>query len=61
MTRRGIAAVLPPEEEDGEEAEDEDELQGEKPAYELDEGAVDGHEESVMDAVDEESRTGDRR
>ena len=64
MTRRGIAAVLPPEEAD-EEDEDEyeysDEYEAEDPADELDEGAVDGHEESVTDAVDEGSRTGDRR
>jgi preprotein translocase subunit YajC len=58
MTRRGIAAVLPPEEED---EEDEDEGADEEPAYGLDEGAVDGHEESVTEAVDEGSATGDRR
>jgi preprotein translocase subunit YajC len=60
MTRRGIAAVLPPEhedEEDDEEYEDEEE-----PASgEVDEGAVAGEEESVTGAIDETSWTGDRR
>jgi preprotein translocase subunit YajC len=45
MTRRGIAAVLPPEDE----LEDEEELEDE---YE---------EENVTEAVDEDSWTGDRR
>ena len=59
MTRRGIAAVLPPEDEeaDGEDYEDEDEV-----GYaDADEAAVAADEESVTDAVDEESWTGDRR
>jgi preprotein translocase subunit YajC len=54
MTRRGIAAVLPPEEEY---VDDEDD---EAPA-EVDEAADSADEESVTDTVDEESWTGDRR
>ena len=51
MTRRGIAAVLPPEDE---EDEDED-------LDEVDEDVIEGDEESVTDSVDEGSPTGDRR
>jgi preprotein translocase subunit YajC len=59
MTRRGIAAVLPPEHEEEEDEEYEDE---EEPASgEVDEGVVAGEEESVTRAVDETSWTGDRR
>jgi preprotein translocase subunit YajC len=60
MTRRGIAAVLPPEDED----EDLDDGAGEdeeSPAVEADEERVQGDEESVTEAVGEDSRTGDRR
>jgi preprotein translocase subunit YajC len=60
MTRRGIAAVLPPEDED----EDLDDGAGEdeeSPAVEADEEGVQGDEESVTEAVGEDSRTGDRR
>lgn len=60
MTRRGIAAVLPPEDEETEDEEYEDEEE-EVPSAEADEAAVAGDEESVTDAVDEESWTGDRR
>lgn len=55
MTRRGIAAVLPPEDE--EEYDEEEDL----PADEADEAVVAGDEESVTEAVDEGSWTGDRR
>jgi preprotein translocase subunit YajC len=55
MTRRGVAAVLPPEDE--EEYGEEDDL----PANEADEAAAAGDEESVTEAVDEGSWTGDRR
>jgi preprotein translocase subunit YajC len=53
MTRRGIAAILPPEEE--EEAEDEeleepDDEASDEPAAELGEGAVRSGEESVTSA-----------
>jgi preprotein translocase subunit YajC len=56
MTRRGIAAVLPPEDE--EEDEDEEDEEG---RAESDEAAVAADEESVTEAVGEESWTGDRR
>ena len=57
MTRRGIAAVLPPEDED----EDAEDLDEKVPAGVEDEAPVAGEEESVTDPVDEESWTGDRR
>jgi preprotein translocase subunit YajC len=56
MTRRGIAAVLPPEEEYVDDEREDDEA----PA-EVDEAADSADEESVTDTVDEESWTGDRR
>jgi preprotein translocase YajC subunit len=55
MTRRGVAAVLPPEDE--EEYGEEDDL----PADEADAAAAAGDQESVTEAVDEGSWTGDRR
>jgi len=55
MTRRGIAAVLPPEDE--EEYDEEEDL----PAGEADEAVAARDEESVTEAVDEGSWTGDRR
>ena len=59
MTRRGVAVVLPPEAEDAEDEEDDEDE--EVASAEADEAAVAGDEESVTDAVDEESWTGDRR
>src|SRR5206468_3611989 len=73
MTRRGIAAVLPPEEDEeddeeeadadtdadeGEGLEDEDENGH---AAELDEAVVIGEEESVTGAYDHDSASGERR
>jgi preprotein translocase subunit YajC len=59
MTRRGIAAVLPPEEEEEDEYEDEEDEAA--PSADVDEASASGDEESVSDAVDEQSWTGDRR
>jgi preprotein translocase subunit YajC len=63
MTRRGIAAVLPPEDgEDEDEDEDfEDDENEDLSSAELDEAAVAGKEEIVTSAVDQDSRSGDRR
>jgi preprotein translocase subunit YajC len=70
MTRRGIAAVLPPEEEEEEEADEDtaeaDEVDGE-PVAEAegsqngDEGAVTDGEEAVRSAVADASAGDDRR
>jgi preprotein translocase subunit YajC len=60
MTRRGIAVVLPPEnedEEDDDEYEDEYAKEEEPASAEADEPV---EEESVTGAADETSRTGDR-
>jgi preprotein translocase subunit YajC len=72
MTRRGIAAVLPPEEEEEDEAEDEDEDDAEEPDDELvaevdddshygDEGAVTDEEEAVRSGAADASTGDDRR
>jgi preprotein translocase subunit YajC len=72
MTRRGIAAVLPPEEEEEDEAEDEDEDDAEEPDDELvaevdddshygDEGAVTDEEEAVRSGAADGSTGDDRR
>ena len=66
MTRRGIAAVLPPEEEDddvveGELEDDEDADEGDEDGDEGDEGAVTDGEEAVRSAVGEASAGDDRR
>jgi preprotein translocase subunit YajC len=63
MTRRGLAAVLPPEDgEDEDEDEDfEDDENEDLSSAELDEAAVAGKEEIVTSAVDQDSRSGDRR
>ncbi len=62
MTRRGIAAVLPPEEEDDDvvegELEDDESRCGERDG---DEGAVTDGEEAVRSAVGEASAGDDRR
>ena len=55
MTRRGIAAVLPPEDEDADEV---DELEGEE---ELDESGVTDGEEAVSAAAGDASPGEDRR
>ena len=55
MTRRGIAAVLPPEDEDADEV---DELEGEE---ELDESGVTDGEEAVSAAAGDVSPGEDRR
>ena len=58
MTRRGIAAVLPPDEDEAEEPE----TIGEEPEDdELDEGAVTGSEEPVTSQSDAETAAADRR
>jgi preprotein translocase subunit YajC len=69
MTRRGIATVLPPEDdEDEDEYEDEDEDADvvdddelDEPAAEPDEAAVMTGEESVTGSYDQDSLSGDRR
>ena len=63
MTRRGIAAVLPPEEEDeGEdEAEDEDVVDADEVTELEDEGAVTSGEEAVTSEPDAGPTTADRR
>ena len=70
MTRRGIAAVLPPEEDEDEEddeAEDDDEVDGEPLAEaedsvrDGDEGAVTDEEEAVRTAAADVSTGDDRR
>lgn len=65
MTRRGIAAVLPPEEEDEEDAS-EDEIAEEEPVAELssengDESAVTDSEEAVRTVVGEAPAEEDHR
>jgi preprotein translocase subunit YajC len=60
MTRRGIAAVLPPEEEEDEEAiVDADEV--EDSAEDADEGSITVDEEPVTADVDGEKATAERR
>ena len=60
MTRRGIAAVLPPEgEEDEEEIVDADEI--DDSAEDVDEGAITVDEEPVTADVDGERATAERR
>jgi len=59
MTRRGIAAVLPPEEEDDDVVEGE--LERDEDADEGDEGAVTDGEEAVRSGVGEASAGDDRR
>jgi preprotein translocase subunit YajC len=68
MTRRGIAAVLPPEEDevDAEALDDEDDVVDVEPIAELssangDEGAVTEDEEAVRTAVAEAPAEDDRR
>jgi preprotein translocase subunit YajC len=59
MTRRGVAAVLPPESEEAEEpAEELEEI--EEPAAEVDEGSVTADEEAVTDEVTPERVASDR-
>jgi preprotein translocase subunit YajC len=60
MTRRGIAAVLPPE-EDVEDDDDFDEVEEDDDVDEADEGAVTDGEEAVRSAVGEASAGDDRR
>jgi preprotein translocase subunit YajC len=57
MTRRGIAAVLPPEED---EVDEEDELVDAEDA-ESDEASVRAEEEAVTGAVDADTKASDRR
>jgi preprotein translocase subunit YajC len=66
MTRRGIAAVLPPEEEDEDESDEDDdvvdaELAMAEAADETDEGAVTDGEEAVRSAVSDAPSGDDRR
>jgi len=63
MTRRGIAAVLPPDEEEDEETEDEDEdVVDADEAVELDdEAAVTSGEEAVTDEANTGAAASDRR
>ena len=58
MTRRGIAAVLPPEDDDEEDVEG-DEF--EDSAAEADEGSITADEEPVTAKVDADAATADRR
>ena len=59
MTRRGIAAVLPPEDDDDEEDVEGDEF--EDSAAEADEGSITADEEPVTAEVDADAATADRR
>jgi preprotein translocase subunit YajC len=66
MTRRGIAAVLPPEEEEGEgqHAEDEGELVGagaSEAAAEVDEAGITADEEPIRSEADADTASADRR
>jgi preprotein translocase subunit YajC len=61
MTRRGIAAVLPLEDGEDEDEDFEDDENEDLSSAELDEAAVAGKEEIVTSAVDQDSRSGDRR
>jgi preprotein translocase subunit YajC len=64
MTRRGIAAVLPPEEEEEEEEEDADVLDAdtvEESEDELDEAVVTADEEAVTSEYDKDSWSQERR
>jgi len=59
MTRKGIAAVLPPEDEEDE--ADEDVVDAEEEAVDDDEGLVTVGEEAVTSEVDADAATADRR
>jgi preprotein translocase subunit YajC len=59
MTRRGIAAVLPPEEEDVDEIVDADEV--ENTVEDADEGSITDDEEPVTTDVEGEKATAERR
>jgi preprotein translocase subunit YajC len=62
MTRRGIAAVLPLEDGEDEDEDFEDDDDEDLSSVELDEAAVAGKEEEIVtSAVDQDSRSGDRR
>ena len=66
MTRRGIAAVLPPEaeeedEDDAEEADDELVAQADDSSHDGDEGAVTDEEEAVRSGAADGSTGDDRR
>ncbi len=60
MTRRGIAAVLPPEEDEAE-AEEPEVVDAEIEDDDLDEGSVTGGEEPVTSQSDAETAAADRR
>jgi hypothetical protein len=63
MTRRGVAAVLPPETDDeDEDVEEEPDLEDEvqAPAAEVDEGSVTADEEAVTDEAAREEVASDR-
>ncbi len=53
MTRRGIAAVLPPEEEADDADEADDAVEGDEDVVDADEGAVTDEEEAVTSVVGE--------
>jgi preprotein translocase subunit YajC len=64
MTRRGVAAVLPPESEEAEEAddaEDVDDAEVQETAAEVDEASVTGDEEAVTEEAPRESVASDRQ
>jgi preprotein translocase subunit YajC len=62
MTRRGIAAVLPPDEEDEDDDDDEEDVVDADEAAELeDEAAVTSGEEAVTSEPDAGPATADRR
>ena len=59
MTRRGIAAVLPPEDEEG--GEDEEDVEEDEDVEELDESGVTDDEEAVSAAAGDTSPGEERR
>ena len=61
MTRRGIAAVLPPEEEEDDEVEDEDVIDAEEDAELEDEAPVTRDEEAVTSEPESGPATAERR
>ena len=61
MTRRGIAAVLPPDDEEDEDAEDEDVVDADDVTELEDEAAVTSGEEAVTSEPESGPATADRR
>jgi preprotein translocase subunit YajC len=62
MTRRGIAAVLPPEEDEEQDEEEEDEVIDAEAEVELDgEASVSAEEDAVTSTADADTAAADRR